>query len=154
MKQFILLALTAVLLGACGGGERAASESGSATQNKDATMSGSETESGLAQLAGDWTLTEIIGTELPEGVPAPNLTVAADGMVSGRSGVNRFTGKLSDDSDVLFGPMATTRMAGPPAAMQLEDAFLKAMTDASSYTVNGDELVISAASGPLLRFER
>jgi len=50
--------------------------------------------------------------------------------------------------------MATTRMAGPPAAMQLEDAFLKAMTEASSYTVNGDELVISAASGPLLRFER
>ncbi len=154
MKKYIFVALTSVLLCACGGGERAASESGSTTKNKEAKMSGGETESGLAELAGDWTLTEIIGTELPDGVPAPNLTVAADGMVNGRSGVNRFTGKLSDDADALFGPMATTRMAGPPAAMQLEDAFLKAMTAASSYKVTGDDLVISGANGPLLKFAR
>jgi len=160
MKQFIFAALAGVFLSACGGGERAASATGPATgagyasDKEDSTMSTSESIAGTAELAGEWTLTEIVGAEIPDGVPAPNLSVAADGMVSGRSGVNRFTGKLGDKPDALFGPMATTRMAGPPAAMQLEDAFLKAMTAASSYTVTGDELVISGANGPLLKFAR
>jgi heat shock protein HslJ len=44
--------------------------------------------------------------------------------VAGCVGVNRFTGSFTVDGDVLqVGPVASTRMAGPPEMMTLENRF-------------------------------
>jgi len=58
------------------------------------------------------------------------LLLAADGHVSGSAAINRYHGgyTLSDGGNfALTGPLATTRMAGPPELMALEDSFLKAL---------------------------
>jgi len=58
------------------------------------------------------------------------LSLAADGHGSGSSAINRYHGgyTLSDDGRfALTGPLATTRMAGPPELMALEDSFLGAL---------------------------
>ena len=113
-------------------------------------------ESGLAPaaLVGDWTLVDITGATLPEGIRTPTLSVMADGTVGGNSGVNRFTGRLTGGDDVLFGPLASTRMAGPPPAMELENRFLQAMTAATAFEIEGNQLTLRGPEGPLLTFER
>lgn len=58
------------------------------------------------------------------------LTFGDDGQVSGSGGVNRLTGAYSVDGPVLtFGPLATTRMAGPPELMAEEQAVLAALVE-------------------------
>ena len=58
------------------------------------------------------------------------LSLAADGHVSGSAAINRYHGgyTLSNDGNfALTGPLVTTRMAGPPELMALEDSFLGAL---------------------------
>src|SRR4051812_25781328 len=58
------------------------------------------------------------------------LSLAANGHTSGDAAINRYHGgyTLSDDGKfALSGPVATTRMAGPPELMALEDSFLGAL---------------------------
>ncbi len=56
------------------------------------------------------------------------IAFTADGSVSGNTGVNRFQGQAKIDGDRLtLGPLATTRRAGPPALMDQESRFLKAI---------------------------
>ena len=105
----------------------------------------------LTQIAGD------DGARLPDDEGArPTLAVDSDGRVSGFSGVNRYTSALSpDDLDQgLFslGPVATTRMAGPPEAMNLESRFLETLDKVSAYSVQGDVLVLEDAREGLLYF--
>ena len=53
---------------------------------------------------------------------------AANGVASGYSGCNRFTGPYEKlVSGMRFGSLATTRMACDPARMELETAFLEAL---------------------------
>jgi len=82
---------------------------------------------------------------------APNSIEFADGRVSGQVGVNRFTGSYEiEDGKVVFGPAASTMMAGPPHLMELEQAFLAALQGdqpiaISTLSLGGIEL--RAASG-------
>ncbi|GEL95214.1 META domain-containing protein [Cellulomonas composti] len=53
------------------------------------------------------------------------LTFDGDGQVYGTGGVNRVRGTFSVEGDRLtFGPMVSTLMAGPPAAMRREQDML------------------------------
>lgn len=57
---------------------------------------------------------------------AAELTFDGDGQVFGSGGVNRLRGTWSIEDDVLrFGPMVSTLMAGPPAAMRQEAELLR-----------------------------
>lgn len=87
------------------------------------------------------------------------------GTVTGRSGVNRFQGNYwsaaepegeSGASGILaFGPLGVTLMAGPPAAMLAEHAFLQMLSRVRGYRVRGSELDLFGDSGVLLaRMER
>jgi heat shock protein HslJ len=78
------------------------------------------------QLDGSWLLVEIDGEKVdPE---APRQVDFEEGRVSGRVGVNRFTGPYTLGGETIeFGPAAVTRMAGPPELMKLEDRFLAAL---------------------------
>lgn len=114
----------------------------------------------VESIVGDWTLDRIVGGD-GEVVPAdaaarPTLTVGEDGRLSGFSGVNRYTGSLSVDALArgLFnpGPVAATKMAGPPAAMDLESQFLETLGRADAYSVEGDVLVLEGGGKGLLHF--
>ncbi|GEK17114.1 hypothetical protein CPE01_08470 [Cellulomonas persica] len=68
-----------------------------------------------------------------------SLTFDGDGQVFGTGGVNRLRGTWSIDGDRLaFGPIASTLMAGPPAAMRQEAELLRLL---------GEGLVLRTAGG-------
>jgi heat shock protein HslJ len=76
----------------------------------------------------------------------PELTLlASDGRVSGKSGVNSYTGSyklLSDDGIEFPRAFATTRMAGPPELMDLENSFLKALSAVERIHPNAGGVVL------------
>ena len=77
------------------------------------------------------------------------LTIGADGRASGSAGVNRYFGKaeVGQDDRITFGRMASTRRGGPPEAMAQERTYLKQLSEASNWAVDGDRLVLSGKDG-------
>jgi heat shock protein HslJ len=81
-----------------------------------------------------------------------DVTITADfdeSKVSGSSGVNRYFGEYKRDGDGAFsaGPIGSTMMAGPEAAMKAEQAYVHRLEAARSYAVTGDTLVLKGADG-------
>jgi heat shock protein HslJ len=71
----------------------------------------------------------------------------ADGSVSGSSGCNRFTGMYqTSGTSLMFGPLATTRMACEQAIMDQEQAFLAALAATKSYRIVGTTLTLVDAT--------
>ncbi len=101
-------------------------------------------------MQGAWLLTSFGTQPVAEGVEAPSLTIAPDGVVAGFTGVNRLNGRIANEGDKLFGPLATTRRAGPPAAMQVESEFLSALATAAAFHRGADSLELHAADGSVL----
>ncbi len=95
-----------------------------------------------------WTVTSLISpdaisTSLALETSAPELTIAADGSVSGSTGCNRMTGSAqTSDTTVTFTPMATTRMACPEENMDIERQILAVLDGEVSYTVDADTLTL------------
>ena len=86
---------------------------------------------------------------------------AANGVVSGYSGCNRFSGpyeKLA--SGMRFGNLVSTRMACDPPRMELETAFLEALKaplatvgmQPSASGKQGRQVIWKTTSGALLQF--
>ncbi len=68
----------------------------------------------------------------------------ADGKVSGNAGVNQYSGSYeTDGSKLSIGPLLSTQMAGDPAIMEQEAAYLAALQAAGAYKVDGDKLTIN-----------
>lgn len=87
----------------------------------------------MSDLEGRWVVESLsIGGELHDPIEGPDLTleVNEDGRVGGSAGINRFMGRL--DPDGLFGPLATTLMAGPEELMAQEQVYLHLLEAASS----------------------
>lgn len=80
------------------------------------------------------------------------ITAQFDGTrVAGKAGCNRYFGGYSlNGSALMFKGMGSTRMACAEAIMQAEQAFLKALAAATSYTVNGNTLTIAYDGGTLV----
>lgn len=129
MLRTLMLALGSVLLlAACGG---------------DAVPT-------LDDLAGSWTLVAVGGEEVTAAKP-PTLTVTTAGEVSGHAGVNRYSGRIDLSAPApLGGPMAVTRMAGPPEQMALEQAFLQGLAGARTFTIDGDRLTARDEDGAVV----
>ena len=104
------------------------------------------------KLTGDWKLVKL-GEEPTAAGAMITLSVAADGKVSGSTGVNRFAGQLAKELR-LFGPLALTRRAGPPEAMAIEAAYSKALDEATHFTIKENKLTLLAGDKPRLVFER
>jgi len=99
-------------------------------------------------LEGDWLVIEI--DDEPVDPEAPRSIRFEEGRVSGRVGVNRFTGTYSTDGDVIdIGPVASTRMAGPPDLMSLEHHFNTHLEGEHEITLGGDEMVLGEADGAI-----
>lgn len=108
-----------------------------------------------ALLIGDWVLVAIDDEPIPDGKGSPTLNVVP-GAITGFAGVNRYQSAPARDLATLFGPLATTRMAGPPAAMELESRFLAALGAATdAYVLEENQvLVLQSEDQPDLRFRR
>jgi heat shock protein HslJ len=105
---------------------------------------------GQVQLAyTEWTLVELGGApvELGPDERLPHLVLdLEEARVSGSGGVNRITGTFAlSESELRFGPLATTKMAGPEPAMLLERAFLDALGRVTSYSL--DERTLTFLAG-------
>lgn len=76
----------------------------------------------------DWACVKIEGRAVPE---AAEVTVRfeADGRAAGSTGVNRWFGTWTTlgDADLDISTLGTTRRAGPPELMQVEQDFLEAL---------------------------
>jgi heat shock protein HslJ len=113
------------------------------------------TTSGVQQ-GGDltgkiWALTELEGKPLVAGTGI-SAEFTADGRVSGSAGCNRYSGTytVSGNSITFSSPMASTMMMCEQAVMDQESAYLKALGEAKTYAVNGDQLTLTAGDGTQL----
>jgi heat shock protein HslJ len=103
----------------------------------------------------EWTLVELEGAPVEVGTDEHPPSLALDleeSRVTGSGGVNRLTGTFALSEDELrFGPLATTRMAGPEEAMQREQAFLAALACVTSYELDGRTLTLLADDEAIVR---
>ena len=102
-----------------------------------------------------WTLVELDGEPVEIGTEEIRPTIVLDleeSRVSGSGGVNRLTGTFAlSESELRFGPLATTRMAGPESAMQREHGFLAALERVTSYELDGATLTLLAGDDAVAR---
>lgn len=113
-------------------------------------------------LSGTWEL------QPDAAIPPPGGRVISlvfrGGSVAGMAGVNRYRGRVEVHPDraatqpvsghLRFGPLATTLMAGPPAAMAAEQAYLAALSRTDGFRVAGEALHLLVQGQPLLTFRR
>jgi heat shock protein HslJ len=85
----------------------------------------------------------------------PSLTLdAATGKASGMAGVNRFNGTFKQEGSALsFGPLITTRMAGPENEMKIESEFLTALGHVTTWKADGLVLILLAGEKEVARFQ-
>jgi putative lipoprotein len=103
-----------------------------------------------------WLAEDIMGAGVIDRVQS-TLQPLADGRVAGSSGCNRFTGKGTlSGGKVEIGLLATTRMACPPAVMNQEDKFLKALAASRRYEIGPEGLMrfFDDAGAVTVRFSR
>lgn len=101
-----------------------------------------------------WKLVELNGQ--PVGASKlPSLTLdAATGKVTGMAGVNRFNGTfIQQETALTFGPLITTRMAGPESDMKLEGELLTALGRVTAWKADGLMLSLLAGETEVARFQ-
>ena len=79
-------------------------------------------------------------------------TFGSDGSLAGNAGVNRYstTYTTSGDTMSIDAAIATTKMAGPEELMKQEAAYLAALPETATYTIEGDELWLRDSTGAAL----
>lgn len=93
-----------------------------------------------------WKLLEVEGTpiQISERMREPSLVLhSQDTRFTGAGGVNRLTGRYSlDGHSLIFTNPASTMMAGPPEAMQQEQAIITALQQVRGFRIAGDHLTL------------
>lgn len=101
-----------------------------------------------------WKLVEVSGKPVLSGTTerAPDLRFEREThQASGYAGVNNFAGPYELTGDGLkFGPLATTRRAGPPELMQQEVAVLAALDTCEGWRMTSGYLELLGATDALL----
>lgn len=103
----------------------------------------------------DWRMTRSTVDGKPLDLHGAEVTLSIEeGAVAGKAPINRFHGSVdASGSSISFGPMAVTRMAGPPDLMAAEHAFLTALERVTSRDEAGQALVLTGP-GVELAFQR
>jgi heat shock protein HslJ len=108
-----------------------------------------------------WVLRQVGGQPVAE-VASPNqepyLFISAAGTAEGQGGCNRFRSALkpvTDDGELQFSPMQSTRMACPE--LVTEQAFAQALENTQAYRITGKLLLLYATAArtgtPLAQLE-
>ena len=104
-----------------------------------------------------WTLVELEEEPVeigPEEIQPSIVLDLEESRVSGSGGVNRLTGTFAlSESELRFGALATTRMAGPEHAMRLEERFVEALARVTSYELDGTTLTLLAEDEAVARLQ-
>ena len=86
--------------------------------------------------------------------PESNISVTlADGQIAGFAGMNWFRGtfRISSADQISFiRPLVTTRRAGPPQLMTLENSFLNALGQVTKVEIHDGSIMMTSASGSVL----
>lgn len=100
-----------------------------------------------------WVLESIVSGDAVSSVPV-GVTAAIQvdgGRINVEAGCNRGGGSVEVTSDTLrLGPIATTKMACEAGPMSVETAVLSVLTGEVAYTIDADQLTLSAATGGLV----
>ena len=113
----------------------------------------------LSLLSDIWELTDLQGTPIVAGGPrreAPRLEISlSEGRVTGTTGCNRFNGTIKADTrQILFGPLATTRMACDSNFAHLESKFLGGLANPLTYRIGEGQLTFLSKGKPLMAFKK
>jgi len=102
-----------------------------------------------------WVAQEVAGAPAAGDVPI-TLQFGADGRASGRGGCNGYGGPYTLAGDALsFGPLAATKMACAPEAMDQEQRYFDALAKVKRYAVADDgALLLVTEEGKEIRFRR
>jgi len=104
----------------------------------------------------EWKLVELNGKAFtaPDGGGVPTLTFdAAKKNASGLAGINRYFGSYKLDGDKLkFGPLGSTFMAGPQAAMDAETVFFKMLDSVNAWKIADGRLQLLHDDKVIARF--
>lgn len=100
-----------------------------------------------------WLVEDIGGRGVVDNVRT-TIAIAAGGEVTGSGGCNRLRGTAQiDGSSLAFGPIVTTRMMCPPAVMDQEGKFLRALELTRAFRIDGPYLKFLDRDGAeLVRF--
>jgi heat shock protein HslJ len=103
-----------------------------------------------------WTLQSLEGVAVTVSDERGRPTLQLDGATtraSGLAGVNRFSGSYTREGTALkFGPLAMTKMAGPPERMDLETRYSRALTATTQWRIAGGALELLAGERVVARF--
>lgn len=114
---------------------------------------GAMSASGAVPLRGtEWRAVDVGGQPVPAELPGGRvpffLLDPGKSQVTGYSGLNNFFGGFdASEGSLSFGHLASTRRAGPPAAMAFESTLFKALGATTSYRIMGKTLELLDASG-------
>lgn len=73
-----------------------------------------------------------------------------EGNISGDASCNRFGGTCTvEGSNLKVGPLRSTRRACEPKIMQQEQKFLALLSAVTAWSIDGDELVLTAPEGEI-----
>lgn len=103
--------------------------------NKVWTTPAPEEKPGLNPLAGKWLVEDIAGRGVVDSAQT-TIEFVDDGKVAGSTSVNRYSGSVTiDGNKIQLGRMMSTRRAGPPALMDQEAKFLRAMEQVKTFRI-------------------
>ncbi len=91
---------------------------------------------------------------MPADTREPYLLLRADGTAEDNGSCNRFRGSFFSEnpSELKFTPLMSTRMTCP--AIDTENAFTRALGQASTYRISGDTLrMLDATGAAVVRLE-
>jgi predicted amidohydrolase YtcJ/heat shock protein HslJ len=108
--------------------------------------------SGVNQAAGkEWRLTTLNGAEIVAEKP-PTMKFE-HGKLDIFGGINRLTGSYALVHDtVTMGSLASTKMAGDPALMEMESSLAATLASVDAFKVSGDELELSSKGAVVAKF--
>jgi heat shock protein HslJ len=98
-----------------------------------------------------WALTELMGKP-PVAGTGISAQFTTDSKVSGSAGCNRYNGTytVSGSNITFFSPLATTMVMCEQTVMDQESAYLKALGEAKTFAIRGDQLTLAGADGAVL----
>jgi heat shock protein HslJ len=99
---------------------------------------------------------EVRTRQIPQGDNSNPIQIIFDAngeRLSGSTGCNRFTARISEDArGFTLDQIASTKMACAPQRMELENDFLYELNDYRSIVRNGDQLLMIGADREVLSF--
>ena len=99
----------------------------------------------------EWTLMTL--NDKAVDVKKPPTMKFSQGRLAVFGGINRLSGSYALVGDsVIMGQLISTKMAGPPALMELEGKFAKALASVDGFHVQGNELTLSSKGNVVATF--